>query len=243
MEFRLDFFFRIIMDVVFYAINIAFFKLIFLHTNLFGGWTSSEATIFIAAYLVVDALQMVLSANGLYQIIQLINHGDLDYCLVRPVSTLFMTIFKEFAANSVINLFIAAAIMCWALIMHPVSFPLWKLSIFFILLFCGYVLHTLIRLVMTLPTFWTHSGMGLVNLFHASCRFAERPDGIFGDWTRRFLISLLPLCLIASLPCRFLFEEKRWDIVMYTFLIVGSFGYFTKLLWQNGLRAYSSASS
>ena len=37
----------------------------------------------------------------------LINRGDLDYYLVRPVSTLFFVSFRDFAANSFVNLVIA----------------------------------------------------------------------------------------------------------------------------------------
>jgi ABC-2 type transport system permease protein len=38
MEFRLDFSFRILMDVIYYIVNIMLFKVLFLHTDLIGGW-------------------------------------------------------------------------------------------------------------------------------------------------------------------------------------------------------------
>ena len=47
LEFRLDFFFKIIMDIVYYSVNILFFKVIYLHTPMLGGWTESQMMIFI----------------------------------------------------------------------------------------------------------------------------------------------------------------------------------------------------
>ena len=47
MEFRVDFFFRIFMDAFFYFINIAFFKVVFLHTSLLGGWGEEQMMVFV----------------------------------------------------------------------------------------------------------------------------------------------------------------------------------------------------
>src|SRR5690606_31745219 len=93
LEFRVEFYLRIIMDIVYYAVNIAFFKTLFLHTPTLGGWNEKEVTIFVACYILVDALNMTFFANNAWQIPGLINKGDLDYYLLRPVSPLFFLSF------------------------------------------------------------------------------------------------------------------------------------------------------
>ena len=55
MEFRIDFFFRIVMDCVYYAVNLAFFKVLYLHTNSLGGWKETDTMVFVGTYLFVDA--------------------------------------------------------------------------------------------------------------------------------------------------------------------------------------------
>ena len=38
MEFRLDFFFRIVMDLAYYGVALGFFHLLYLHTPTVAGW-------------------------------------------------------------------------------------------------------------------------------------------------------------------------------------------------------------
>ena len=47
MEFRLNFFFRVVMDVVYYVVNLAFFTVIYQHTTLLGGWTLDQVYVFV----------------------------------------------------------------------------------------------------------------------------------------------------------------------------------------------------
>ena len=63
MEFRLDFWFRIVMDVIYYAVHLAFFTIIYQHTSLLGGWTLDQTYIFVCGFLLVDALDMTIFAT------------------------------------------------------------------------------------------------------------------------------------------------------------------------------------
>src|SRR5580692_8264119 len=76
-EFRFDFFSRILMDVVYYAIAIFFYQVIFLHTSLLGGWNEKQMMVFVAGYCMVDAINMSVFANNLFQLPTFVNRGDL----------------------------------------------------------------------------------------------------------------------------------------------------------------------
>ena len=104
LEFRIDFFFRVFMDLVYYGVNIAFYGVIFLHTELLGGWTRDQSLVFMGGFLLVDAIVMTLFSNNIWWLPILINRGDLDYYLLRPVSSLFFLSVRDFAVNSFINL-------------------------------------------------------------------------------------------------------------------------------------------
>ena len=103
MEFRLDFTFRIMMDVIYYVINIALFEILFLHTPLIAGWTNEQMMIFIGSFLLVDAINMTIFSTNMWWLPYYVNRGDLDYYLIRPVSPLFFLSLREFSANSFIN--------------------------------------------------------------------------------------------------------------------------------------------
>lgn len=243
LEFRLDFFFRVVMDCAYYAVNLAFYKVIFLHTSMLGGWREDQALVFAAGYLLLDALNMTVFANNMWVLPILINRGDLDYYLVRPVSSLFFVSLREFAANSFLNLVMAAGILIWALGQYADAISPWRLGLYLLLLVNGTLLYHMLRLSTIIPVFWMHSGRGFEQLYWGLQRFMERPDGIFRGWLRRVLLSLLPFSLMASFPARLFLEEFSWSILGHIMLVTVLLALFVRWFWSRGLRAYSSASS
>ena len=243
MEFRLDFFFRVFMDLVYYGIQIGFYRTVFLQTPLLGGWDKDQALAFMGGYLVVDAISMTLFSNNMWWFPVLVNRGDMDYYLVRPVSSLFFVSLRDFAANSLINLAFAICILSWALARLPHPPGPGALIVFLIMLPVGAFLHYLMHMLSLLPVFWMGSGSNLHGIFYSFGRFMERPDGIFTGWVRRILVSILPFCLMASFPARVLLDGPAWGILLHFAVVTAGIFGLVLFIWNRGMRAYSSASS
>lgn len=243
MEFRLDFYFRIVMDVIYYAVNIAFFKLIYLHAPTLAGWTEPQTMLFVSLYLLVDAVHMTVFINNIWQMPSLINGGGLDYYLTRPVSSLFFVSLRDFSANSFVNLIMASGIFVWALslnldVLNPGSFLL-----LFALFLNGALLHFLINMIYVIPVFWTHSARGFADAAHIFTPFMERPDRLFTGGMRVFTTVILPLSLIASFPARLFLEGFDLGTFLHLVAVTAAFIVIVLFLWGRGLRAYASASS
>lgn len=243
MEFRLDFFFRIVMDLAYYGIQIGFYEVVFLQTSLLGGWDRDQTLVFLGGYLVVDAIAMTVFSNNMWGFPVAVNRGDLDYYLVRPVSSLFFMTLRDFAANSMVNLLFALGILAWAVLRLPDPPGAASIALFLAMLGVGSVLHSALHLLIIIPVFWLHSGSGLHGIFYSLGRAMERPDGIFTGWTRRILVSVLPFCLMASFPARVFLEGPKWGILLHFAAVSAAMFLLVNWLWQRGLRAYSSASS
>lgn len=243
MEFRFDFFFRVVMDSMFYVTNLAFFALVLKHTPVLGGWNLDQILIFTCGFLLLDAVNMTLFSNNFWHLPLLINKGDLDYYLVRPVSSLFFVSLRDFAANSFLNLMIAVGIMAYYLAQYPGELGAGRIALFLALLLVGNAFYYAIHMMFILPTFWLHSATGLRELFWQIEKVAERPDQIFGGWLRWFFLSVLPLALIVSYPTHVLFEGPSLEHLGH--IAIGLVWVFAcvLVLWGRGLRAYASASS
>jgi viologen exporter family transport system permease protein len=242
-EFRVDFFFRVIMDLAYYGIQFAFYKVVFLQTPLLGGWNQEQTFIFVAGYLVVDGLAMTLFSNNMWYFPVAVNKGDLDYYLVRPASSLFFLSVRDFAANSLVNLIFACGILAWAIARSSLEFSAASLALYAATLALGAVLHYLVHMLTLLPVFWLHSGSNLHGIFYSSARLVERPDRIYTGWVRKILVSVLPFCLMASFPARLFLEGWDWAIAGHILLAVAGLFGGVVLIWNAGLKAYSSASS
>lgn len=243
MEFRLDFTFRILMDVIYYVVNIALFKVLFLHTDIIGGWNEEQMMVFIASYLLVDAINMTIFSSNLWWLPVFINRGDLDYYLIRPVSPLFFLSLKEFSANSFVNLVIAIGFFAYTIVSYSAPWTWPHLLLLVVLIINGSLIHYCIQMLMILPVFWTQSSKGFIDLFYTLGLAMERPDRIFKGWLRVLFTIILPFALIASFPAKIFIEGLDGKTI--THLIAVSFGLWMLMLvvWKWGLKNYSSASS
>lgn len=243
LEYRADFWFRIIMDMTYYAMMIAFYEVLFRSTSIIGGWAEPQMIFFLGGAMVIDAMQMTFLANNVWSIPQLINKGDLDYYLVRPVSPLFFVSFRDVSASSAVNLVMAWGILGYGLWNLPGEIPWARLPVFLLLILNGFFLFYCVRLMAALPVFWTHSSTGFEMLFHSATHFIEKPHRIFRGGARFVLTFILPFSLMASVPAAVFLEGLNIRSLVTLFGM--SFVLFGVILaiWRAGLRSYSSASS
>ncbi|TWW09245.1 hypothetical protein E3A20_16240 [Planctomyces bekefii] len=169
--------------------------------------------------------------------------GGLDYYLTRPVSTLFFVSLRSFAANSFINLIMAAGIMAWALRQNPEVLSGSNLLLLAVLVVNGVLLHYLLHMLYILPVFWTQSSKGMADAYYIFSRFQERPDRIFTGAIRLLVTVVMPLSLIASFPARLYLEPFDWGIFVHLVVVTIGFAAFILYLWRQGLKVYASASS
>ena len=243
MEFRLDFWFRIIMDFLFYCVNIAFYEILFLHFPRIGGWSREQAMVFVAGYLFVDAVQMTLFSNNMWWLPTFVNRGDLDYYLLRPVSSLFFLSLRDFAANSFLNMLMTAGILAWAFHQFPGELGAAKILLYIFVLLNGVLVFYLMQLLFTLPVFWTQSVDGFREVNWTLGKVMERPDRIFSGWPRKLFTLILPYCLVSSFPARLVVEEFDGGILLHILGVTLLFSGAIALFWRAALRSYSSASS
>lgn len=242
LEFRFDFYMRIAMDILYYAVNILFFRILFLHTPNLGGWGEPATMVFVSAYCLVDAVNMTLFSSNMWQFPILVNKGDFDYYLVRPVSSLFFISFRDFSAGSFMNFLIALGLFVWAIARYPATVPAWKIALFFGLIANGVLIFYCLNVLFNMAVFLTHSE-GFGAMIWSMAKLGERPDRIYTGWLRRTLTTTLPFCLIASFPTRLLLEPFDSGVFLHSLVVSAALFAFLLWMWRLALRSYSSASS
>ncbi len=243
LQFRFDFTFRIFMDLVFHTLNLVFFRILFNHTTLIGDWNQSQVTLFVTSFILFDGIYMTVFATNAWWLPEHINKGELDYYLTKPVSPLFFFSFKEFAANSLMNLFFGIAIFSWALTQLEFSFHFFQLLLYILLIINGAFLYFAMQLLMYLPTFWTQSPRGFDMLLHGLDPILKYPISIQKYLMRTVFTFLLPLNIVLSYPAKIFFNEAPIKGVLIILVCTTLFWLFISWLWRSGIRQYSSASS
>jgi ABC-2 type transport system permease protein len=243
MQFRFEFWFRMLMDAVYYVIMIATYQVLYLHTATLGGFSLPQAMVFVGATVMIDAIAMTVYSNGIWWIPNYINKGDLDYYLVRPISTLFFVTLREFAAASFLNLLMAAGILSWALAQYPEAIPAWKIAYGALLIFNGAFLMYMVRVMIASIAFWSHSGDALHHIFFYLREAMERPDGIYRGAVRLLFLTALPFALMSSFPTRVFVEPFSPERLLHIVFVTAGLFMVMLWIWKRGTRAYASASS
>jgi ABC-2 type transport system permease protein len=243
LEFRLDFFFRVWMDALWYVVNFAFFVVLFEHTPLLGGWTRDQVYVFAAGLFWSDAVRMTLFSNNTWWFPILVNQGGLDHYLVRPASTLFFLSLRDFAANSFLNLLMATGILVASLLHYAGPLSMGGALGYVLLLLLGVAIQYCLHFLFLLPVFWTHSAHGFNEAFFLFERYTGRPHEVYTGWVRRILVSILPFALIVSFPAEALFEGFPLSILVHMLVVTAAAFGLLLFVWRRGVRAYSSASS
>lgn len=243
LEFRIDFGFRIVMDVIYYAVNILFFKVIYLHTPFIAGWREDEIMVFVASYLLIDAIIMTVFSANMWWLPVYINRGDLDFYLIRPVRPLFFLSLRDFSASSFVNLIIAVGFFAYSLLAYNGTIDPFDLFFYVLLILNGVLLSYVLQMLLIIPVFWTHSRRGFIDLFYSMSLAIERPHQIFKGWTRALFTIGIPFALVASYPATLFFRGWNWNEFLHLASVTIAAWTVMLFFWNVGLKNYSSASS
>lgn len=243
LEFRFDFFFRFFMDCAYYLVQLAFFEIIFLHTENLAGWNRGEVIFFISSVLIIDSIFMIFFATNVWQIPELVNKGKLDYYLIKPISSIFLILLKDIAVASILNFFVALGILAYSITLLEINPDIYSYLGFIYLMFNSLLLYIALRLLTVLPVFWTHSKFGFHMLFRSLEEVSNKPDIIYKGAFRLVFTTIIPVLVMASFPAKFFLNKMGISGLLYSTFITVLFVSLIYWIWRKGLESYSSASS
>lgn len=240
--YRANFFTLIAVDIVWIAIEFSLFHILYSNSPTLGSWTREQTYFFLGVFFAADAIYTTFLQSNFWTFSDLINRGDLDILLTKPVNALFLALTRTFQLNNLLNLFFGISIMVrfasgagfsggW----HWLLVPFWILA--------GAFSATIIRFFFAAWTFWTDRSWALSRLYNQLFSLGTKPDGIYPKVVRGIILTVLPFGLIGSLPARALLSGlsgAEWIGLLSVWLI---FVATNNALWKAGLRRYTSASS
>lgn len=241
MTYRFHFLLLIAMDVFFYIVSLASVDFIFQHVEHIGIWNREEFMFYVAFMLALDQLHMTFISENFWALADQIRRGQLDYTLLKPLSTLFTTFFRYIRPASMLNIFVTVPMLVYYGIEANLPVVSWIALPFLVIL--GLTLWISIEILISCSMFWTLEGYGINFLRMQFQTVARWPDFVYSPWPRRFLTFFVPVLLIGNAPVRFLFDPwDFWPLILLIIAIAITW-FLIKLLWRRGINHYESASS
>ena len=240
-SFRTSFILLIFMDLFFYVSTLASVSFIFDHVTTIGPWEREQLMFFISYMLVIDSIHMMVFSHNFWQLSLYIRKGDLDFILLKPISSIFSCFFREFRTPAMISSPVAVTLLIYYGTSLKISLVDWVLMPIYLIL--SITLLVVIEFILSTAMFWMVEGTGINFLRMQFQQLARWPHFIFSDLVRKILTTIIPVLLIGSGPVQFMFEKSRFELLLMMVVAIILLIQVLKVLWRIALNHYESASS
>ena len=242
LEYRANYFTRIMTDILWYIAQIMTFEVIYQHTEKIGDWDKYQMRVFLGILFVIDALYMIIIHENLDNISEKVSKGDLDLLLAKPVNSQFMLTLQK--ANTALfgNLILGASWLLYAL-SNMTDFNWFRLLWLIILIPCSLMIIYSIRFMLSATAVIFTRSENLQFLWWQIYKLGMRPDSMYNPFIKYLVLTVIPVGVIVSIPARALLNPPEltyllWPLILGPILIYGTHRY-----WNFALKFYSSASS
>src|SRR3989344_1307414 len=126
MQFRSHFWIFVVVNLIWAGMAMITFRFIFNQTNQVGGWTFPAILVLTATYYLFDRIFQLLFEVNFSRINYLVNSGDLDLILTKPVSGQFFISLRQI---SLPHLFVSITML--GVIIWLIKTYFWPLAIIY----------------------------------------------------------------------------------------------------------------
>lgn len=240
MEYKLNFWMMVIAGILMRTLMMGVAYVLFRNIPTIAGFSEGEVYLIMAFMFISEGLCNLLF-DGIWFLPALVQNGQLDVMLVRPVSPLYQILSYEIGLQGVgvtamglVSLFLALSSLGW-LSPGPVL-----LCLLFIA--TGTLLRASNYLIGACNIFWLSAGSqtNMPYMMYSVGEFARYPVSIYPLWMQGILLFLIPYALIGYIPLLLLRGEA---VLLNGALMVGMvllYPLLARTVFYRGIRRYES---
>jgi ABC-2 type transport system permease protein len=243
MSFKSNFLLWIVVELLWFGLQLGFIGVIYLHTDSIGTWTKWQVVMLIGASHFIQQIYQAFFLVNCTNLSELIRTGKLDFLLLLPVNTRFVVSLRQVDLGSFFNAGTAAAVMAYAARQLHLVPTVAQMLGFLALCVVGILIHYSLMFMLAAISFWTVRAQGIVWGYYNLFQIARMPDEAFRGLFKAVFTFAIPMLLVSNVPVRLLVNTLA---SRYLFLLLGV-GVICALVsgwvWRLSVRHYTSASS
>ena len=242
--FKGNFLLWIIVEVIWFALQLSFIGVIYLHTDSIGSWTKWEVVLLVGASHFIQQIYQAFFLINCVNLSELVRNGKLDFLLMLPINTRFVVSLRQVDLGGFVNATSAVAVMVYAARQIPISPTVGQFFGFVALCVVGILIHYCLMFMLATVSFWTVRAQGIVYGYYNLFNIARMPDEAFRGVFKAVFTFVLPVLLVSNVPVRVLTDtlsSKGWLLVLLGMALASALA--SEWVWRTSLRRYTSASS
>jgi ABC-2 type transport system permease protein len=209
-----------------------------------AGWSKPEMIVLICTAQIINQLYRAFISPSHGQFASSIINGNLDKCIIRPLSMVFQVNTGRMNVSAFFSLVAPVTILCMQI--GSMSLQTGFLSIFLYLFFLlnGIMVITSFMLVLYSLAFIFVNVTGIGNIYYTLMGLAEKPKEMyFNRWVMLGLVLIIPILPLANTPALVLLNEASLLNMLLGILSSLFFTFLSVTLFKMIIRKYTSASS
>lgn len=242
LEYRADFWIGIVGVALTHGAPLVFVWAVFLRVPSVGGWSSWEVTLLYGLAILPRGLAE-LFCDGSWAMRQLVNRGDFDRLLVRPLSPVVQSLTWIASIHGLGSIVLGGVVVLRAKSSLGLSWAWWEWAFLLCCLLGSVVLIGSVNLASNCIAFWEPSANSqFPYLIGHTSEFVKFPVPIYGRVVQVLVTWVLPFAFISYYPGSVLLDRpdaNRW--LGYGSPLAGlAVALVAGLIWRRGLRRYQS---
>ena len=244
MIFKSNFILWIIVELLWFGLQISFISVLYLHTEHIGTWTKWQVVLLIGASHFIQQIFQAFFLINCTNLSELVRTGKLDFLLLLPVNTRFVVSLRQVDLGAFVNASFAVAVMAYAARqLHLVPSVLQVLG-FLGLCLAGIAIHYSLMFLLASISFWTVRAQGIVWGYYNLFNIARMPDEAFHGLFKAVFTFAIPMLLVSNVPARVLTDKLASPLPLLLLLLMSVVCFcVSEWGWRASVRRYTSASS
>jgi ABC-2 type transport system permease protein len=244
MGFKSNFILWIVVEFLWFALQLAFFNVIYAHTDSIAGWTRWEVVLLVGAAHFTQQIFQAFFLTNCVGLSELVRTGKLDFLLLLPINARFIVSLRQVDLGGFVNGAGGLAVALFALHKLHYAPTAAQYLTFLLLVIIGIILHYSMMMTLSAIAFYTVRAQGVVWGYYQMFNLARMPDAAFRGLFRAVFTFVLPMTLVSNVPVKTLLAKLTSPLqILLLILMTAAWFIISELFWRYSLRRYTSASS
>ena len=244
MGFKSNFLLWIVVELLWFALQLSFMFVLYSHTDSIGTWTKWQVVMLVGASHFIQQLFTALFLNNLTQLSENVRTGKLDFMLLLPVNTRFLISFRLVDLGAFVNAGSAVAVMIYAGRQLQLTPTVAQVFGFLLLAGVGITVHYSLMFILASASFWWVRAQGMVWGYYNLFNIARLPDEAFRGLFKAFFSFAIPMLLISNVPARLLVNKLASPLALFQLIGMATGCLLaSEWVWRKSVKHYTSASS
>ena len=243
LEYRFDFIANTLRSIGWLFVSIFGFTVIFSQTKSIAGWSKNEALVLYGVYVCINELFYTLFFLNLVEIPRMVQYGELDFILLRPISSQFLLSLKNFMIYSVPNFLFSLFVIFHYSSLLEKHISIFEYGLGALLIMNGLLILYSIMFIVVCCSVWMVQFHSFWEIFEMATEGARYPVDTYKGLLHFLFLTIIPLAFIFTFPAQFIAKQLPVYLVIISFGIGAIALFLSHHMFKFAIRHYNSASS